>query len=96
MFHRLSGQELELMVLMIEDYIKAIDGKFSREKAESLIFSTDNRTTYKKDLNVSNARLNNMIASLRKKKLLDKNTINQRLIPVVDNGTVEVTYILKS
>jgi len=94
LFHKLTAQNFELTSLLIQEYLDLEEKGLSPERIEGIILSKENRRRYQTTMNVSKARLNNIIAKLRKKMILKENKINFRLIPTINDGIAEVSYII--
>jgi hypothetical protein len=92
LFHKLKGQELALMKLLITEYLYYQTKLKNEEQSYEIIFSTPARARYMETLGVSQQRFINLLYSLRKKKLLNDNKLPTSLIPKIKDNKVTLTF----
>jgi len=82
-YHKLRQKEIEALALMLYYRYELSREVNSIDLVERLLFSTETRSKIREDLNnMSQKVFNNLLTSLRKKKVLTKtNKINPILIP---------------
>ena len=82
-YHKLRQKEIEALSLMLYYRYELSKEVQSKDLVDRLLFSTETRHKIRFDLNdMSQKVFNNLLTSLRKKKVLTKdNKINPKLIP---------------
>lgn len=93
-YHKLRQKEIELLSLFLYKRYQ-LQKVISDEKIlTKILFDTDSRNEIKEALNYSSSQiLNNMISSLRKKKVIDKdNNIHKGLIPNITESNFKLVF----
>ena len=82
-YHKLRQKVIEALSLMLYYRYELAKEVQNKDLVDRLLFSTETRSKIRGDLNsMSQKVFNNLLTSLRKKKVLTKdNKINPRLIP---------------
>jgi hypothetical protein len=95
--HKMKGQQFDLMVMIITEYLNYKEKISDNDIIFSLIFSTKSKQKYREKLNVSPQRFQNLMSALRKKKILTKDGFNTLLAPnpIKDNISIEYHFIKK-
>lgn len=83
-FIKLRNQELKVLASLL--YYRYTIQQQVKNKAilDELLFNTQTRKKIKRDLDLENYSFNNILTSLRKKGMIDKQTINPKIIPILD------------
>lgn len=83
-FLNLRNQEVSVLARLL--YYRYAISKEVKNKAivDELLFNTTTRKKIKDDLDIKEYSFNNILSSLRKKKLIVKNSINNKVIPKVE------------
>lgn len=84
-FLNLRNQEVAVLAKLL--YYRYIISKEVKNKTivNQLLFNTTTRKKIQEDLGIKEYSFNNILSSLRRKKLIIKNTINNKVIPKVDD-----------
>lgn len=85
-FLKLRDQELKVLATLlyyrhgIQDQVK------NKAIVDELLFNTKTRKKIKDELEIESYSFNNILSSLRKRKLILNNTLNSKIIPNIDTG----------
>ena len=93
-FLSIRKKEIAVLAKIIEKrYYISLSTNDELEIAKTL-FSTKMRVSMREELKLDELNFNNILCTLRKKKLIMKNKINPKLIPVLDRDfkEFELTY----
>lgn len=93
-FLSIRKKEIAVLAKIIEKrYYISLSTKDELEIAK-MLFSTEMRVSMREELKLDELNFNNILCSLRKKKLIMKNKINPKLIPILDKDfkEFELTY----
>lgn len=93
-FHKLKGQSLDLMALLITEYIRLTQLGVESDMAYQMIFSKEMKYRFRETLGIEAARFNNILSSLRKSKLINDNRIHSSLIPLVIDNQIKLLYVI--
>lgn len=82
----LSLRKQEINVLSKLLYFRYSISKDVKNKAivDELLFNTKTRNKIRKELEMESYAFNNVLSSLRKKKIILNNSINNKVIPIVE------------
>jgi len=82
-FLKLRNKELELLdKLLYHRYLISLEVK-NKEMLDELLFSNKMKKQIMKELNLPEHGYNNLLSSLRKKKIINDKSINKQVIPVI-------------
>lgn len=93
-YHKLRQKEIELLALFLYKRYKLQKVIKDEKILNKMLFDTDSRKEIRDELNYSSGQvLNNMISSLRTKKVLDsQNNILKSLIPNLDGNNFKLVF----
>lgn len=85
-FLKLRDQELKVLAMLL--YFRHNIQEQVKNKAiiDELLFNTKTRKQIKRELDIESYSFNNILSSLRKKKLIVNNSLNGKIIPNIDSG----------
>lgn len=82
-FLKLRNKEIELLAkLLYHRYLISLEVK-NKEMLDELLFSNKVKKQIMKELNLPEHGYNNLLSSLRKKKIITDKSINKQIIPVI-------------
>lgn len=83
-FLKLRNKELELLArLLYHRYLISLEVK-NKEMLDELLFSTKMKKKILEELNMKECDYNNLLSSIRKKKIVIGKAINKSIIPVIN------------
>jgi DNA-binding MarR family transcriptional regulator len=83
-FLKLRDQELTVLAsLLYYRYVIHQQVK-SKTMVDELLFNTRTRKQIREELDIKNYSFNNILSALRKKGLIVNNTLNQKIVPILD------------
>lgn len=90
--HRLSPKEIDLLTEIIYKYFQEKDN-FKREAdLWKKVFDYDSKMEYKEILDIQDPSMQNLLSSLRRKKVLNNNKVEESYIPKLDNKEFFLVY----
>jgi len=93
--NQLTPKEIELLSHLLLMNHKEQDNFKSEDDKWLKIFSTKSRKQIIEDLNITDYDFNNMMTSLRKKKVIVNNQIQKYFIPQISEDGFQLTYEFK-
>lgn len=90
--HKLSPKEIDLLTEIVFKYHNEKDN-FKRESdLWKKVFDYDSKMEYKESLDIQDPSMQNLLSSLRRKKVLDGNKVKESYIPKLDNKEFFLVY----
>lgn len=85
-FLKLREQELNVLAVLLYYRYRIEDQVKSKTIVDELLFNTKTRKEIKRELGIEGYSFNNILTSLRKKKLIVDNSLNSKIVPKVEPG----------
>lgn len=95
-FHKLSERELDITVELILSYLDAVTSYGNERAADKLFLDKETRARIIEELGISPQVFRNYLTSLKKKKVLSKDTtLNKVLVPKINGSYFGLTINMK-
>lgn len=92
---KVRPKEVEFLATLLECRNTISKMVSNDDEIDTLLFSTIKRKEMREKLNMDEFAFNTLLLSLRKKKIITKNKINKKLIPVISDDMETFTLKFK-
>jgi hypothetical protein len=82
--HKLKSQEINVLALLLYNYFELKKQITNDDLSWKLTFDYDTKLKIRTELNIIEASFNNVIYSLRKKKIITEGKINKSFVPILN------------
>jgi len=82
--HKLKSQEINVLALLLYNYFELKKQITNDDLSWKLTFDYDTKLKIRRELNIMQASFNNVIYSLRKKKIITEGKINKSFVPILN------------
>lgn len=85
-FLKIRKQEMDILAKLLYSRYLISQQVTNQSIVDDLLFNAKNKKRIKQELGIQTYSFNNVIASLKKKKIIINNSINKKIIPQVQNN----------
>lgn len=90
--NKLRPKEIELLTeILYKNHKEYPNFKYDSDRWDK-VFNTDSKNEYKKNMKIEDYTLQNLLSSLRKKKVIKDNQIVDYYVPKVSNNMFQLIY----
>lgn len=93
-FHKLTRQQIEVLSLLLYHHYSLQQEITNKKILWKMVFDYETKNKIKKEVDISDASLQNVLTSLRKRGIISSNQIVSTYIPIIekDNKNFKVVF----
>jgi hypothetical protein len=90
--NKLRPKEIDLLTeILYKNHLELNNFKYDSDRWNK-VFSLDSKNEYKKNLEIEDYTLQNLLSSLRKKKVIKNNEVMDYYLPKISNNNFQLIY----